>query len=250
MHHCCRLGGLVPLMTALFFLSGVFGCATARSTAPASPPPPATAQAAKTAAPAQFQRPVDQGPQGPAMAAYCAPPGKFEFCGEPVPLDNRDTLELFDKEFTLVVYNHAQVYWWLKRQERYLPLVEERLRQLNLPEDLKYVAIAESEPPLNAAGKKKSVDIRYDFELSPDSGLLYLGDLYRNLKRWSCAIAAYNCGEKRIMEESQAQGQRDCYQMMLPPETERYLYRILAIKAVLSDPTRYGYELPKGARNP
>jgi len=115
MHHCCRLGGLVSLMTALFFLSGVFGCATARSTAPASPPPPATAQAAKTAAPAQFQRPVDQGPQGPAMAAYCAPPGKFEFCGEPVPLDNRDTRELFDKEFTLIVYNHAQVYWWLKR---------------------------------------------------------------------------------------------------------------------------------------
>ena len=43
------------------------------------------------------------------------------------------------------------------------------------------------------------------------------------------------------------QGVRDYYHMKLPQETERYVFRILAIKAVLSDPTRYGYELPKGA---
>ena len=130
---------------------------------------------------------------------------------------------------------------------RYFPWFEESLRRLNLPEDLKYVAIAEIEPPLNAPAKRKSVDKRYDFRISPDSAFLYLGDLYRNFRSWSCAIAAYNCGEKRIMDESRVQGVRDYYQMMLPQETERYVFRILAIKAVLSDPTRYGYELPKGA---
>jgi hypothetical protein len=184
------------------------------------------------------------------MANYYPVPGRMDFCGEPVPLENQEVLERFDKEFTLVVYNHAQVYWWLKRKERYLPSIEERLRRLNLPEDLKYVALAESEPPLNAPGKRKPVDMRYDFESSPDSALLYLGDLYRNFKRWSLAIAAYNYGEKRIMDESRTQGARDFYQLVLPQETERYFFRILAIKAVLSDPTRYGYELPKGPGRP
>ena len=243
MHDCSRLGRLVFLVTALFITAELFGCATTQSTAPAGPSAKAAPQ---TTASGQVQRPVSQ---GPVMATYYPPP-RIDFCGEPVPLEKQDVLERFDKEFTLVVYNNAQVYWWLKHKDRYFPLFEERLRRLNLPDDLKYVAIAESEPPLNAPGKRKSGDMRYDFVSSPDSAFQYLGDLYRNFKSWSCAVAAYNGGEKRITDESLAQGQRDCYQMLLPQETERYLFRILAIKAVLGDPTRYGYELPKGAGYP
>ena len=241
MHDCSRLGRLVYLVTALFIAAGVFGCATTQSTAPACPSVKAAAPAEKTTASGQVQRPVYQ---GPFMATYYPPP-RIDFCGEPVPLEKQDVLERFDKEFTLVVYNHAQVYWWLKRKDRYFPLFEERLRRLNLPDDLKYIGLAESEPQLNTPGKRKSADMRYDFVSTPDSAFQYLGDLYRNFKSWSCTVVAYNGGEKRITDESLAQGQRDCYQMMLPQETERYLFRILAIKAVLSDPTRYGYELPK-----
>ena len=247
MHHCSRLGRLVYLVTAIFIAAGVFGCATTQSATSTGPSVQATAQAQKRMVPVQVQRPVYQ---GSLMATYYPPPGRMDFCGEPVPLEHQGVLERFDKEFTLVVYNHAQVYRWLKRKEGYFPWIEELLRRLNLPEDLKYVAIAESEPLLNAPQKRKSVDMRYDFELSPESALQYLGDLYRTFKSWSLAIAAYNCGEKRIMDDSRAQGERDCYQMMLPEETERYVFKILAIKAVLSDPTQYGYELPKSAGYP
>jgi membrane-bound lytic murein transglycosylase D len=239
MHDCFRLGRLVYPMTALFIAAGVFGFATT----PTGPSAQAAAQAEKTLAPGQAQHPVYQ---GPGMVTYHSPPGRIDLCGEPVPLENQEVMERFDKEFTLVVYNHAQVYQWLKRKERYFPSIEERLRRLNLPEDLKYVAIVEIESPLNTP-KRKSADMRYDFERSPDSAFQYLGDLYRNFKSWPLAIAAYNSGEKRIMDECRAQGESDCYQMMLPQETERYVFRILAIKAVLSDPARYGYELPKGA---
>jgi hypothetical protein len=181
------------------------------------------------------------------MVTYYPPPVRIDLCGEPVPLENQMVMERFDREFTLVVYNSAQVYRWLKLKERYLPGLEERLRRLNLPEDLKYVAIAEIEPPLNAP-KRKPADMRYDFSISTDSAFQYLGDLYRNYFRsWSLAIAAYNSGESRIMDECRAHGERDPYQMTLPQEAERYVFRILAIKAVLSDPARYGYELPKGA---
>ncbi len=244
MQDCFRLRRLVYLVTAHFIAAGVFGCATTQSTAPTGPSARAAAQAEKTVAPGPVQRPVYE---GPVMVPYYPPPNRIDLCGEPVPLEYRDVLERFDKEFTLVVYNYAQVYRWLKRKQRYFPSIEESLRRLNLPEDLKYVAIAESDPLLNAPGQRKSADKLYDFEVSTDSAFLYLGDLYRNYKSWSLAIAAYNCGEKRIMDESRTQGVRDYYHMKLPEDTERYVFRILAIKAVLSDPMRYGYEQPKGA---
>jgi LysM repeat protein len=178
-----------------------------------------------------------------------------------------EVYERFDREFTLVVYNHAQVYLWLKRMERYFPAIEDRLRYFNLPDDLKWVAIVESDlvpnvcSPKGAAGpwqfmpstgsayglsQKGSVDKRYDFECSTDSAFLYLNDLYKKYRSWSLAIAAYNCGEGRILNESRSQGVRDYYHMKLPQETERYVFRILAVKAVLSNPTQYGYNLPKG----
>lgn len=244
---CSRIERLVSLVTAVFVAAGIFGCAATQSAAPTNPSGQVTPRAEKTVAPGQFQRSVYQ---GIGMVAYYPPPARIEFCGESVPLENQEVLERFDKEFTLVVYNHAQVYRWLKRKERYFPWVEERLRRLNLPEDLKYVAIAESEPPLNAREKRKAVDMQYDFERSPDSALQYLGDLYRNFRSWPLVLAAYNCGEKCIMDESRAQGEKDYYRLRLPQETERYVFRILAIKAVLSNPTQYGYELPKGAGSP
>jgi hypothetical protein len=175
--------------------------------------------------------------------------------------------ERFDKEFTLVVYNHAQVYLWLKRMERYFPIIEERLHYYNLPDDLKYVAIVESDllpdacSPKGAAGpwqfmpgtgaaygleRRGSVDKRYDFAHSTESAFLLLNDLYKKYHSWSLAIAAYNCGDKRILDESRIQGSRDYYDLKLPQETERYVFRILAVKAVLSNPNQYGYDLPKG----
>lgn len=247
MHVCPTIQRLVYLATALFIATGVFGCAATQTTSPEDPFAQASTQAEKPMPPEQVQRPVFH---APVMVPDFPPPARIDFCGEPVPLERRDVLELFDKEHTLVAHNHAQVYRWLKLKERHFPGFEERLRRLGLPEDLKYVAIMEFEPPLNAMSRRKPVDMRYDFEGSPDAAFLYLGDLYRTFKSWPLAIAAYKSGEKLIMDECRAQGETNCYKLLLPPDTERYVFRVLAIKAVLSDPARYGYHLPKGAGLP
>ncbi len=202
----------------------------------------------------------------PIQAPYFPAPSTMDLCGEPVPLHMQEVYERFDKEFTLIVYNHAQVYLWLKRMERWFPMIEERLRALNLPDDLKWVAIVESDlvpnvcSPKGAAGpwqfmpstgsaygleQRGSVDKRYDFERATDSAFTFLNDLYRQYRSWSLAIAAYNCGGKRIQDESRNSGTRDYYHMKLPQETERYVMRILAIKAVLGNPRQYGYDLPR-----
>ncbi len=207
----------------------------------------------------------------PWLVPYYPPPSTMDLCGEPVPLQNREVLERFDKEFTLIVYNHAQVYLWLKRMERYFPWIEEQLRATGLPDDLKYVAVVESDllpdacSPKGAAGpwqfmpstgsayglrQEGSCDERYDFERATECAFQFLQDLYRRYKNWTVAIATYNCGDKRIQEQIRAVGSADYYQMRLPTETERYIFRILAVKAVLGNPAHYGYLLPRGQGYP
>ncbi len=253
-----RLGAAAA---AVGLILGVCGCASLQTADTAQQPAAVqVTESHKTPAPASV-----------AVASinvpYVPPPNSMDLCGEPVPLERQDVYERFDKEFTLVVYNHAQVYLWLKRMERYFPAIEERLHYYNLPDDLKYVAIVESDllpnacSPKGAAGpwqfmpgtgaaygleRRGSVDKRYDFERSTESAFLLLSDLYKKYHSWSLAIAAYNCGDKRILDESRIQGVRDYYDMKLPQETERYVFRILAVKAVLSNPNQYGYDLPKG----
>lgn len=207
----------------------------------------------------------------PSIVPYFPPPTNMSLCGEPVPLSNQEVIERFDREFTVVVYNHAQVYLWLKRMERYFPWIEERLRANGLPEDLKYVAIVESDllpdacSPKGAAGpwqfmpstgsayglqQSGSCDERFDFERSTECAFRYLHDLYRRYRNWTVAIATYNCGDKRIQEQIRTVGATDYYQMRLPNETERYIFRILAVKAVLGNPAQYGYHLPEGQGYP
>jgi membrane-bound lytic murein transglycosylase D len=244
---------------ALFLLGAVLGCATTQTPSPTTSLPPATS-AKEPAAPPSGSVPC-------CMAPYYPPPDTIDLCGEPVPLDVQAVQERFDREFTLIVYNHAQVYLWLKRMERYFPWIEERLRYYNLPEDLKYVAIVESDllpnacSPKGAAGpwqfmpstgaaygltQQGSCDRRYDFERSTDGAFRLLRDLYVRHKNWALALAAYNCGDRRIYDEMRTQHVTDYYHLRLPEETERYVIRILAVKAVLGNPVQYGYNLPRG----
>jgi membrane-bound lytic murein transglycosylase D len=202
---------------------------------------------------------------------YYAPPKRAQLCGEAVPLNTPDVWERFDREFTIVVYSHAQVYLWLKRMERYFPWIEKQLALQNLPEDLKWVAVAESDllytscSPAGAAGpwqfmpstgrsyglnQSSHLDERHDFEMSTQSAFKYLKDLHRKFQNWTLAIAAYNCGEGRIGQEIRNQKLRDYYALKLPLETERYVLRIAAIKEVLSHPEKYGYSFPDGAGYP
>jgi membrane-bound lytic murein transglycosylase D len=199
---------------------------------------------------------------------YFELPESAELCGEAVPLESSDVRERFDREFTIVVQSHAQVYLWLKRTERYFPWIEKQLASRGLPDDLKYLAVAESDlmnsavSHAGAAGpwqfmsstadnygitQSTAIDERYDFEKAASAAFRYLQDLHDSFQNWTSAIAAYNCGERRVRDEIGNQKCNRYYFLKLPQETERYVFRILAIKEVLGNPEKYGYHLPKGA---
>ena len=206
-----------------------------------------------------------------ARATYQTFPLTLSLCNEPVPLSDRRIWERMDREFMLNVYDRGQIYLWLKRSQRYFPFIEARLKEKGMPDDLKFLVVAESGLMSRAVSnkaaagfwqfmertgrrynlqKKPGIDERFDLEKSTDAAISYLKFLYDLFGKWTLAMAAYNCGEERVKEEIVQQGENDFYRLLLPQETERYIFRILAAKVILSDPMGYGYDLPENEGYP
>ncbi|MDR2459865.1 MAG: lytic transglycosylase domain-containing protein [Deltaproteobacteria bacterium] len=190
-------------------------------------------------------------------------PAVVSLCGETLPTERPSVRERLEYEFLLAVNHPAQVELWRRRALRYFPLIESSLRKAGLPEDLKYLAVAESDlrpqvfSPAGAAGiwqfipstarqfglkVNKTEDQRMLPEYLLPIGMRYLKNLYAEFGSWPLAMAAYNAGERRISRAISSQGATDYYELDLPRETERYVYRIAAIKLVLEGAKGYGYD--------
>jgi hypothetical protein len=201
----------------------------------------------------------------PAVLSNFPLPGSINLCHEPIPLENRKILDRLDREFTIAVWDRAQVFMWLKRAGRYFPYIEEKLAEAGIPGDLKYVAVAESalitdiKSRKNAVGlwqfmsrtarryglqKNRLIDERLDFERSTEAAIKYLKRLHNEFGNWTLALAAYNCGDAFLKREIKKQKVKDFYRLDLPLETERYIFRIVAIKTIMENPRHYGFHLP------
>jgi hypothetical protein len=188
----------------------------------------------------------------------------LDFCGEPVPLEDSDVRERMEKELLLSLWDRDQAVLWLKRSTRYFPLIEKMLAAAGLPEDLKYIALAESAlrphvgSPKGAIGFWQflpetgrrygltitdTIDQRRNLAASTKAAIAYYGELYARFGSWSLAATAFNMGEEGLEAEIMAQGVRDFYRLYLPLETQRYLFRILSAKVILRQPETYGFHL-------
>lgn len=204
-------------------------------------------------------------PTNPAVLSNFHLPESISLCHEPIPLENRKTLDMLDREFTIAVWDRAQVFMWLKRAGRYFPYIEEKLAEAGMPGDLKYVPVAESalitdiKSRRRAVGlwqfmsrtarryglrKNRLIDERLDFERSTEAAIKYLERLHSEFGNWTLALAAYNCGDASLKREIKNQKVTDFYRLDLPLETERYIFRIAAIKTIMENPEHYGFHLP------
>lgn len=192
------------------------------------------------------------------------PAGPVTFCGERVPVEIQDVKERLERELLISSLDHAQVILWLKRSRRYLPHIEQSLKESGMPDDLKYIIIAESAMKPNATSNKGAVgywqfifgtgqnygltinenkDERRNFFASTKAALSYLKNLYGMLGSWTLAAAAYNMGEEGLLAEIHEQETNDFYRLYLYNETQRYIFRILSIKLIMQDPAKYGFIL-------
>lgn len=198
-----------------------------------------------------------------SLATYRLPKEVF-LCEERFPLEDSNVWENLDREFLVALSNEAQVLLWMKRARRYFPSIEKRLKEMGLPDDLKYVTITESglRPEafsssgaggiwqfIPSTGEKygmrrnRSFDERFDFFKATEGALSYLKSLYEEFRSWTLSMAAYNAGENRVRKEIDLQKTRNYFFLDLPLETERYVYKIAAAKIILSDPERFGFAL-------
>jgi len=193
-------------------------------------------------------------------------PKTLSLCGESMPLENRAVAEQLDRELTFLAWDHAQVFMWIKRAGRFFPMIEQKLREAGMPDDIKYLAVAESSllneirSVAGAVGpwqfiastgsnhglrKDQFFDERLDFERSTEAAIKYLQNLKEMFGSWTLALAAYNCGEVRLKKDIEVQKVADYYRLDLARETERFIYRIAAIKVILENPDQYGYVVDK-----
>lgn len=190
-------------------------------------------------------------------------PEHLDFCGESVPLDRFYVRESLERELMVNSYRHASTILLLKRTTRWFPVLEPIMQQNNLPEDFKYLAMIESEltnavSPSKAVGfwqflegtakdygleVYKEVDMRYNQELETKAACQYLNDSYAKFGSWTMAAAAFNCGNGRMSRTITEQRVNSYYDMLLPNETERYVYRILALKLITENPEKYGFHI-------
>jgi hypothetical protein len=199
-----------------------------------------------------------------ALIAAARIRGPLDFCGEPVPLEEHDVRERMEREILSVLSDPQQVILWIKRSHQYLTPIEETLRKNRLPDDLKYVAIAESALRPHAGSSKGAMgfwqfigttgrkyglqvdsdkDERRNLFTATEAAIVYLRELRDMFGSWTLAVAAFNMGENGLRKEIAQQNIRDYYRLYLPLETQRYVFRILTAKLILQDPEKYGFRL-------
>nr|HPQ42286.1 lytic transglycosylase domain-containing protein [bacterium] len=201
---------------------------------------------------------------GAAAAEIMAPvPETVEFCGEPVPLDTSDVRERLQTQLMIFSNMDVQMSLWHMRKMRFFPVIERILSDRGFPDDLKYVCVIESSlitrarSPMNAYGPWQflagtarerglvvddDIDERLHLEKATHAALDYLQKLKDELGSWAAALAAYNAGPDRIKREVYRQGTSSYYELILPDETERYVFNAISVKLILENPEKYGFD--------
>ncbi len=190
-------------------------------------------------------------------------PAELSFAGEKVPLEQGDVVERLERELYVNAYWESNLILLFKRSKKYLPEIERLLQEQGVPDDFKYLAIAESGllNASSAAGAKgywqileetgkeygleitESVDERYHLEQSTLAAAAYLKKAHQKFGDWTAVAASYNMGQSGFSKRQEEQFQRNYYDLYLNEETSRYLFRILAFKLLFENPSAFGYHL-------
>jgi hypothetical protein len=198
-------------------------------------------------------------------------PDNLTFAGEEMPLDKFDVREALDRELLSTAYFHSQTIRYIKLAPRYFPVIEPILKANGIPDDFKYLALAESGlnpravSPAGAVGfwqfldvtakeygleVNKEVDERYHVEKSTVAFCSFVRESYNKYGSWTLAAASYNGGMARVQKQIARQKMNNYYDLLFTEETQRYVFRIAALKLVLENPKRYNFVIDDEEKYP
>ena len=187
------------------------------------------------------------------------------FAGERVPLEMFNIRERYERELLSTCYFHSNTMLLVKRSKRWFPVIEPILKKYGIPEDFKYLCVAESTltnavSPAGAVGFwqfmertgkeygleiNKDVDMRYNVELETEAACRYFLKSYDIYHNWTLVAASFNAGTRRLNKFLKEQKVHSYYDLLMADETERYIFRILAFKTILENPEQYGIYVSK-----
>ncbi len=193
----------------------------------------------------------------------------FDFAGEIMP-ENIDTRARLDRELLVNAYWQSSTLLNIKASNRYFPVIERILSEEGVPNDFKYLAVAESNlrnvvSSANAKGfwqirklaakemgleVNDQVDERYHLEKSTRAACRYLKQLHGRFGSWTNAAAAYNMGPTNLSRTLKKQGEDTYYNLNLGEETGRYVFRLIAIKEILGQPETFGFYIEPSEKYP
>ena len=192
-------------------------------------------------------------------------PKSLNFAGEALPLNEPDIYERMDRELLVNTYWQSNGILLIKRSQKYFPIIDPILKKNGVPDDFKYLAVAESGlqdivSPAGATGFwqimkdtgkeygleiNANVDERYHIEKATKVACEYLKKAKDDFGTWTLAAASYNAGMSGIRRQMERQKESRYYDMILNDETERYVFRIVAIKEILTNPEKYSFNIDK-----
>lgn len=188
-------------------------------------------------------------------------PEQVNFAGEELPLNDPDVHERLDRELLVNTYWQSNTLLMFKRAHKHFPMIEEVLREYGVPEDFKYLALIESgllnvTSPAGAKGfwqlmphtarengleVNRNIDERYNARLSTEVACKYLLKAKEKFGSWTLAAASYNMGISGVQKQLTRQKIDNYYDLLLNPETARYIFRITALKMIYENPKEYGF---------
>jgi len=189
-------------------------------------------------------------------------PEGVNFAGELVPIEKSDIKERMDRELLVNTYWQSNSLLLIKRAHKYFPIIEPILKKNGVPDDFKYLALIESgllnvTSPAGARGfwqimkgtaqengleVNSNVDERYNIEKATEVACKYLVKSHKRFNSWTLAAAAYNGGNAGMSRRLKSQRVDDYYDLLLGEETSRYVFRIVAVKEIMSQPKNYGFK--------
>ena len=187
-------------------------------------------------------------------------PETMTFAGEPVDLSDNVIRERVEQEYYGFLQRPDRALV-AKRTGRCFPLVEKMLAEADMPDDLKYILVVESEciehavssahavgpwQFISSTGRNYSLTInqwkdeRRDLHLATQAAIKFLRTLReQQFDSWPLSLAAYNTGATRVRNAMRGQKSEDYWDLYLSSETMRYVPRILAAKEIFSQPGTY-----------
>lgn len=192
-------------------------------------------------------------------------PSEMNFAGEKVPTSDNDVSERLDREMVTNINYHSNTTLVIKRANKVFPIIEPILKKNGVPDDFKYLAVIESSlvnavSPAGARGiwqfmpatakeygleVTEEVDERYHIEKSTEAACQYLLNAYKKFGNWTLVAASYNGGMAGINRVLEAQQVSSYYDALFYEETGRYVFRILALKEIMQNSPKYGFDIPQ-----